>query len=310
MTLFANTIVPAPVPTKEEIFGESLDYISQIPAMVTAFNANSQTSATSISYMWILLLAVVLLSVLTYLNSIVRGRRFDSKMRDLDDSVANVNTMTLSMDNLVRSISEPLQEVKNEITGIKSALAKLLKVPQIKENLPVEEKKDKGFMKIKKIIPSRKKDKPKTESDEVLEALQPTPEEIQEEREQMKKEPEGGFIQIESDEETEPEVVKEEKVPPAPPPKEENPIKERPDNFVKILESIDFDGKVFREGELEKWTYNELNTAYSWIVKYRKWSQANNIDIPEKNKRQQDIAEKVIYYAIFAIMEKKMKNGK
>ncbi len=70
MTIFANTVAPTPVPTKEEIFGESLDYIAQIPAMVTAFNANSQTSATSISYMWILLFAVVILSILTYINSV------------------------------------------------------------------------------------------------------------------------------------------------------------------------------------------------------------------------------------------------
>lgn len=320
-TIFVNTIKPTPVPTKEEIFGESLDYIAQIPAMVVAFNANSQTSATSISYMWILLFAVVILSILTYINSLTGKKRFDSKMRDLDDAIGQVNTMTLSMDNLVRSVSEPLEDIKKDLKAI-------LNLPDIKEKIP--EKKVSKLAKIANIIPLRKKTtsnevlealqpEEKTTSDEVLKALQPTEEEIKEEV-KAEQEPSGGFVIAESVEEPEPidemqraEVIqpKEEKVSPHTPlPKEENPMKLRPEKFIDMLKGIDFVEKHFKEGELEKYTYNELNTSYGWIVKYRKWVISNRVDIPKKVQNEQEIAEKVIYYAIFSKMEKKLRNGK
>ena len=41
MTLFANTVLPTPIPTKEEIFGQSLEFVNQIPAMIDSFNRNT-----------------------------------------------------------------------------------------------------------------------------------------------------------------------------------------------------------------------------------------------------------------------------
>jgi len=149
MTIFANTVKPTPVPTKEEIFGESLDYIAQIPAMVTAFNANSQTSATSISYMWILLFAVVILSIITYINSVTGKRKFDDRMRDFEDSIGEVSNLAQKMSDLETSIRDPFNSMVKTLKAI-------LSIPEIRDKIP-EEKKESAFNKIKNIIPLRKK---------------------------------------------------------------------------------------------------------------------------------------------------------
>ncbi len=60
MTIFVNTILPVKLPTKEEIFGESLDYIAEIPTMVQAFNANTITTGTRISFQWLLLFGILI----------------------------------------------------------------------------------------------------------------------------------------------------------------------------------------------------------------------------------------------------------
>ncbi len=303
MNLFANTIVPTPIPTKEDIFGESLTYIGQIPAMVTAFNTNTQTWATGIAYMWLLLFAVVLVSVLTLISNFAGKRKFDSKVRDLDDSLVQVNTMTLSMDSLVRSVSEPLQELKEDLKAIMS-------IPLIKDNIPKKQKESK----FKKIISFRKKKEEVVEeevveeeveeekpSDEVLRELQEKDEEVVEE---LEPEPSGGFV-----------ISEEEKVsPPTPPlPKEEpvdSPLKSRPKDFLTILQAIDFDHRRFKDGMFDQFEYNQLNESYGWIVKYRKWANQNKADIPAEFMQKQEIAEKVIYYAIFAKLEERKRNGK
>lgn len=324
-TIFVNTVKPTPVPTKEEIFGESLDYIKQIPAMVIAFNANSQTGATSISYMWILLFAVVILSILTLIDSKTGKRRFDSRMRDFEDSIGEVNKMTVTMDHLVSVVTVPLNEIKRDI---KTLIKTILQIPAIQEIVP-EQKKENV---LKRIIPSFRKKKeqqagrlevpkiekkieddskvevtakvieeeePKTEGDEVLEALQVTPEEIEEERRNVEPEPSGGFVIADGDEEQEPTK-----------PVIENPMSHRPEYLVEMLKGIDFEEKHFKKGEVDKWTYNQLNTAYAWISDYRKWANTTNLEIPEKFANQQETAEHVIYYAIFALLDRKLKNGK
>ncbi len=316
MTIFANTVLPVKIPTKEEIFGESLDYIGQIPSMVIAFNANTITNSTTIAFMWMLILAILVVAILTLISSSLGKKKFDSKIRDLDDSIAQAQSMTLSMDNLSRSVSEPLLEVKNSLKAIMS-------IPQIRDMLPKKEKqskfklpfrKKKGEGKIiheenigKKELMSEEEvislaeQRPKTESDEVLEALQPTEEETQEEIEQEEKQiekevekeqkPSGGFVL--SEEKSEPE-----------PPKETNPMRLKPKIFDEILKGIDFKKRAFKEGEFDKFSYTELNQSYGWIVKYRKWMIDEEREIPTETRKKQSIIEKIVYEAIFRKMEK------
>ncbi len=324
MTLFANTIIPTPVPTKEEIFGESLVFIGQIPAMVTAFNTNTQTQATGIAYMWLLILGVVILSLVTLISSFAGKRKFDSKINDLDDSLVQVNTMTLSMDSLVRSVSEPLQELKEDLKAI-------MNISVIKDNIPKKQKESK----LKKIISFRKKkedeelmtepevvalaeEKPDTvTTQEVLRELQSGAEGKDELDELIEKavEPSGGFVIPEEEEKV---------LPPTPPspkeeetiPKEEEIIEEgtilrsRPKDFLTILQAIDFENRRFKDDMFDEFEYNQLNESYGWIVKYRKWALRNKADIPLEFMQKQEIAEKVIYYAIFAKMEQRKRNGK
>jgi len=314
MTLFANTIVPTPIPTKEEIFGESLDFIAQIPAMVLAFNTNTQTQATGIAYMWLLILGVVILSLVTLISSFAGKRKFDSKINDLDDSLVQVNTMTLSMDNLVRSVSEPLQELKQDLKAI-------MNIPVIRDNIPKKQKESK----FKKIISFRKKKEDPEEAEvevvehedrettvEVLRELQSGAEGKDDELDELIEkavEPSGGFVIGEEEEKV---------LPPTPPsPKEEEEkipegtiLKSRPKDFLTILQAIDFENRRFKDDMFDEFEYNQLNESYGWIVKYRKWALRNRADIPLEFMQKQEVAEKVIYYAIFAKMEQRKRNGK
>ena len=323
MTLFANTVKPTPIPTKEEIFGESLDYISQIPAMVTAFNANSQTSATSIAYIWVLLAAVFVMSLVVFIKSETSRRGFDSKMKDLDDTISTVSNLATKMDDLERNLTKPFNDMifalkailalpqvkektipqKKEST-IKKPFVKIFKKPKKKDEVAKEDLKD-------KVDEHYEKHEPRTESDvsekdlseEVKESLEATPEEIEEERQQMEKEPSGGFVQATDDEE-----VKEEVSPPPPPLREENnPMNLQPKVFKDIIAEIDFTKKELREGALEKFTYTELNESFSWISEYRKWTDDENQEIPADKKEKQRIAEEVIYNAIFKKIEERQK---
>jgi len=312
MNLFANTVLPISIPTKEDIFGESLDFIAKIPAMVIAFNTNTQTSATQIAYMWLLILAVVILSILTLISSFAGSRKFNAKVNDLDDSLVQVNTMTLSMDSLVRSVSEPLQELKEDLKAIMS-------IPLIKDNIPKKQKESK----FKKIISFRKKkdeelmseaevialaeEKPDTETtEEVLRELQSDAEGEVDELIEKAVEPSGGFVITDK---------KEEKVlPPTPPsPKEEkqiesSPMRLKPEIFDDILKGIDFENKRLKEGMFDRFSYNELNESYGWIVKYRKYMNDKEEEIPPKTLEKQSIIEKIIYEAIFRKMEKHQVN--
>lgn len=341
MTIFANTVAPTPVPTKEEIFGESLEYIGQIPAMVIAFNANSQTSATSISYMWILLFAVVILSILTYINSVTGKRKFDNRMRDFEDSIGEVSNLAQKMSDLETSLKVPFNNIQLSFNSMIKTLKKILAIPEIRDKIPVE-KKESPLEKIKNLIPLRKKpdeeqiianqeknlsdrkklqsqkepekstksdiDK-KIEDDEVLKALQVTPEEIQEEKTDAEEKPSGGFVIGESEEDLEEikkniEKLKKIEVTTV---DENNPMRLRPNVFQKIMKEIDYTTNKFKEGGIDKFTYTELNESFGWISKYRIWIEKDNRIVPEEVKHKQAIAERLIYYAILQkIKEKNM----
>jgi len=289
MTIFANTVLPPNIPTKEEIFGESLDYIAQIPAMVIAFNANTITSSTSQSFMWMLMLGVTVMSILSFISSLSGKRKFDSKMTDLDDAIKNANDMVISMDNLQTTITDRINEVISNLRTI-------LSIPQIKQQLPKKEKESK----FKKFFSIRKKkgedvthDKSvESETEELIEDKQTQEEEVVKELEIEKEKPSGGFIIEESEKkETQPR-------------QEGNPMQLQPKIFLEVLKGIDYKKKIFMEGVFEKFTYGELNESYGWIVKYRKWMEDTEKEIPAEKLEKQKIIETIIYEAIFRKMEK------
>ena len=78
----------------------------------------------------------------------------------------------------------------------------------------------------------------------------------------------------------------------------------KPPIFDEILKGIDLKRLAFKEGEFDKFSYNELNESYGWIVKYRKWMESEERDIPNTTYAKQKIIEDIIYRAIFAKMEK------
>lgn len=295
MTIFVNTVKPVAIPTKEEIFGESLDYIRQIPAMVTAFNANSQTSATNISYQWILILAMFVMSILTIISSYNAKGAFDSKKKDLEDSIKSVNTLATNMDELERKMIKPFKEM---VTNLRL----ILSLPQIQEKLPKEEKKSliKSFIKIthKKKKDDHPKDEVKTESQEVIEELQEKPEDVKEETQQTNTEPTGGYVLSEEQKDSTQTQS---------PPSENNPMRLKPNIIDKIIKEIDFESKSLKEGAMDKFSYTELNESFSWISNYIKWIEDEELDVPDETKAKQVIAREVIYYAVFVKMDQRSK---
>jgi len=306
MTLFANTILPETQLTKEQIFGESLEFIAKIPAMVVAFNANTQTSATNIAYQWILIFGILILSVLTFIGAQTAKGKFNSKIGDLGDAIVEANKMTDAMDKLITTTDKPLTKIKEDLNTI-------LNIPQIKDNLP-KQKRVSPLKMIAKIITHKEKkqddiekelmseeeiislaeQKPRTESDEVIEALQPTKEEIKEEKQHEEDHPSGGYVIGESEEDLEEikKIIKK--------PKKESPMGLQPSIFKKIIPEIDFEKKELKEDALEKFTYDELNESYAWIAKYKKWTEDEKIQVPSDALIKQEIAEGVIYDAVFA----------
>lgn len=303
MTIFVNTILPVKLPTKEEIFGESLDYIAEIPTMVQAFNANTITTGTSISFQWLLLFGILIVSILTFISSSTGKRRFDARIRDLDDALKTTGEMTSSVDDLARKVTEPLKQIQRDLKAI-------LSIPDIRDKLPKEKKESK----LRKIISFRKKkddlmseaevialaeESTKSESEEVAEELKSDQirSEIPDQTPETRPEPEpsGGFVLIEKESKEEAKAEQ---------PKEGNPMRLKPPIFDEILNGIDLKRLAFKEGEFEKFSYNELNESYGWIVKYRKWMESEQRDIPNTMYAKQKIIEDIIYRAIFAKMEK------
>ena len=343
MTFFINTIEPPTFPTREELVGDLLTNVDQIPEMITSFNANTITWNSSISYMWTLILGSIVVSVMTLISSAVVSRNVKSKMKDFDEAVEladataqKVDELTEPLNEIIENQKELLKKTPEVVPEKKSKIKKIIEkrknkkeqkkgkgrfsflrrnkddedeeyeeeqeIPEIQ--VPPKEVKIENAKLVKEIEKMEKgedlePDKPdESLSQEVLKTLEVKPEELAEEKELS-----GGFIQNE----------KEEKVSPTPLPKEEKipEIEEKPAKFKQILNGIDFVKGSFKEGEFDKFTYNELNNMYGWIVHYKKRKMMNGEwdEVPDSAKEKQNIAEKVIYHAIFAKMEKKLKNG-
>lgn len=332
MTFHVNTNPPPTFPTREELIGDLLTNVDKIPEMIKQFNINSITWNTSISYMWTLIFGSIVVSVLTLIGTSVVSRNVKSKMKELDYAVDLVDSSAKKIDEM----KEPFDEIiKNQHKILKNQDVILAKSPipivepekksklsQIfkkkdkdedeeeekpkkksrfgwfrrdKDDEDDEDEKDEDVYENEKIeVPPKEVKEESAKLVEVIEKLEPDPEKDVEE------ELSGGFIQ------------QEEKVSPTPLPKEEElpKIEEKPPKFKDVLREIDFKENAFKEGGFDKFTYNELNTIYGWIVHYKKRKLMLNQweKVPEKIREKQDIAERIIYYAIFSKMEKKMKD--
>ncbi len=311
-----NTAEPPTFPTRQELIGDLLTNVDQIPELITSFNINTNTWNNSIGYMWSLLGAVFIMSVLTLISARISSRGFSSKMKDIDESVNLVNDSALEMDKMNTNFTEnSTQIIKNQNVIIKN-MHKILEETEI----DVEPVPESRISKLKKkIIPHKKDDEVDDNNieEQVSKVLEfPTKEQKVEnaklvdviENEIKEPEPTGGFVTPEE------LGLTEEKVSPPPPPlpKDIPKPEKKPAKFKEILRGIDFEGKAFKEGEFEKYTYNELNAMYGWIVHYkkRKLMTGEWEDVPEEVRTKQDVAEKVIYHAIFAKMDRKLSNGK
>jgi len=339
MTFFINTNIPPTFPTREELIGDLLTNVDKIPEMIQSFNINTITWNTSISYMWTLIFGSIVVSVLTLIGTSVVSRNVKSKMKDMDYAVDLVDSSAKKIDEMKEPFDEIIKNqhkilknqdlilAKSPVPVIepekKSKLSKLFKKKPEDEVEEVEEEKPKksrwSFLKRKKddedyeeeIVEEKNEDvydndkievppkEVKKENTKLVEAIEKIEPDVAKD---VEEELEGGFVQ----------ATKEEKVPPTPPPKEETlpEIEPKPPRFKEILRAIDFQNKAFEEGEFEKFKYNELNNMYGWIVHYKKrklmlkeWE-----NVPKEVRDKQDVAERVIYYAIFQKMEKKMKD--
>ncbi len=331
MNIFANTILPPKIPTKEEIFGQSLEFVNQIPAMIDSFNRNTYTQSTTIAYMWMLILGVLFFSVITFISVQLGNRKFKIKMRDVDDIVTTGSTLVTSMDSMVQSISKPLQQVSKDLKAI-------LNLPQVKEKLEeVQEPKDSKVKAIiKKMLPKKKKEDYQVkviEEDDEDEDQEELEEQVQTEDEKEKQkrideqlqekeikkelqktepiveplvepmvEPSGGFIQ--GDTETEIEATKEEKKTIQKEPVLE--IEPKPSKFKRIVDSIDYENKKLRN--FEEFSYTEILNVYTWITHFRERQKKEGVIIPENIDEKQNQIQEITYYAIFAKLKEK-KNG-
>jgi len=342
MTLFANTILPPTILTKEEIFGQSLEFVNQIPLMIDSFNRNTYTQSTTIAYMWMLILGVLFFSVITFISVQVGNRKFKLKMRDVDDIVTTGSTLVTSMDSMINSVSKPLQEVSKD-------LKKILDLPQVKEKLEQvkEPKESKAKAIIKRMIPMKKKEDYQVtiieEDDEQEEVLEDEDQELEEqaeredEKEKQKKvdeglevkeelksdqkqsekpdqtpetrpdpEPSGGFIQGEVIEEEKPEPESEPEPEPKPEPEPELKIEKKPANFKRIVDSIDYENKKLTN--FSEFTYPEILEVYTWITHFRQRQMKEGVIIPKEVEEKQLQIQEITYYAIFAKL-KEQKNG-
>jgi len=347
MTFFINSNEAPTFPTREELIGDLLTNVDKIPEMIRSFNINTITWNTSISYMWTLIFASIVLSVLTLLGTSIVNRNVKSKMKDMDEAVELVDKSAKKIDEM----KEPFDQIiKNQNKILKNQdlilakspvpivepekKSKLSQIFKKKKDEPEEQVEEEKPKKSRWSFLKRNKDEDEEYEEEIddkdnenvydndkiqkaKEIIEVPPKEVKEENAKLvetieKIEPdvqkdveeqlEGGFIQ----------TSKEEKVPPTPPPKEETlpPVEQKPSRFKEILRAIDFKNNAFKEGMFEKFTYNELNNMYGWIVHYKKrklmlkeWEM-----LAKEVRNKQDVAERVIYYAIFQKMDKRLKN--
>lgn len=336
MTFFINTNDAPTFPTREDLIGDLLTNVDQIPAMITSFNANTITWNSSISYMWTLIFGSIVLSVLTLIGTSVINRSIRAKIKDMDEAINIVDSSAQKIDEL----TEPLNEIiKNQkliiakspdplITEKKSKLKTIIK-RKTKQKEPKKE--NKGWFDF---LRRKKDDEDDTAEEDLLnEPIEVPPKATKEENKKLVK----AIEKMEEDEHAEleprtekdevlealqvtPEDVKEERKQKLSggfviidedeviPEKQVKLVPEKkPPKFKEVLRAIDYEKNTFKEGTFDQFEYNDLNRVYSWIIHYKNRKIQNNEweDIPEKVREQQEVAGHIIYNAIMAKLEKK-----
>ena len=93
MTILANTILPTHIPTREELFGDLYGAISQVPALVEANNRNTLTMGASIAFMWIIVVAQIIVTVLMLIILMNASRKFNAKVETFDDMTETLSKL-------------------------------------------------------------------------------------------------------------------------------------------------------------------------------------------------------------------------
>ena len=280
MSMFVNTVIPPKAPTKEEIFGESLNYIAQIPAMVIAFNANSVTTATSISFMWLLILGIGVVAVLTFINSNVGKRNFNAMIRDGRDAVNVVTESATKIDDMVRSLTKLILSLRDG-TGVplEGGITKKVDVgemlqPKKKKTFFSRWKKDED--EVLTLVPNQK-----SMGEEILDELK-----IGTQETEVEKVPTTEYIT------SSPDYI----------------LKPQPPRFIELIRGIDFPEVRLKAGVYEKFSYPELNAIYSWITHYRKHMNLLLREIPKKELTKQEIACNVIHTALYLKLNQRVES--
>lgn len=142
MTIFANTKEPIKPLTKEDIFGDTLNAINQVPAIITALNINTQTNSANQTVQWfiIAILFVFVLFFVLYTMTMLRGGKVKKLENEIESWWENQkDDMSKKFEKLfaVGDMADKIDSLHNDIVEIKQTLA-VKPNPQQEEVEPVE----------------------------------------------------------------------------------------------------------------------------------------------------------------------------
>lgn len=315
MRVLIMTQAPEKIPTREEIWGDTLEHVEQIPSFLRAFNANTITTSSQINYILLAIVGIFVMTVFVMIQSANAKKQWNKKIKDLDDFMKGSATISNSMDNLARSVVEPLNKIiKNQIKLMKSSGAEdpmegLKEVKDAKSDeiqVEVSSKrtwKQKLFMQKPKVedeeyIPQKKniatakiiedevkqEVEPESESAKLLKTIQ----EIPDDEPEPKPEPAIKII----DDEPEPIPMT-------------NTVKEIIE-AIKMEEDEEDENKLKGEGDFRKFSYEELNQAFKWTQEFNDRHKRRG----NERTQEQQIIQECIYYEIIDRWEKRNKDEK
>lgn len=264
---FVNTKLPEKQFTREELFGDVYDTLAQVPAMVNALNNNTITWNSSINFMWLLIIASLGMTLMTLISVRSDRRAYRNKINALDDSLETIAKIDDKLDNVVRQVAEPLETFNQNLEELK-------KHPVLKESFKKKDSKKqkvssltRPFRRVTKIIP--RKDPDEMSYKEILGYDEQNAEELMSDEDVVKTN-EDEELQEDDVQEKVLEAIRDlpddtEKEPPEP---------EEMDNTTQeIMESMN---PETMEEDLDRFTYSQLNKAYSWIKTFENYSRSKN----------------------------------
>lgn len=127
MSLFINTREPAPPITKESLFGDTLNAIEKVPAMVDAMNRNTNTSIANQTTQWFIIVGmlVVILFALISMFTVTGTGRIKKKEEEINSWFANTkDEVEVKIEKLfdVTNIGKKLDDLKSEMVGMKNLI--------------------------------------------------------------------------------------------------------------------------------------------------------------------------------------------